>query len=59
VYNPSAWAEADFEEKMATLLVWANMLNRSSAEFAAAQALLEQEQSTLGRIIRRAQRNRA
>ena len=28
IYKPSAW-EDDFEAKMATLLVWANVLNRS------------------------------
>lgn len=39
---------------MATLLVWANVLNRSVAEFAEAQLLPEAEESMLGRIIRRA-----
>jgi hypothetical protein len=54
VYEPSPWAEGDFEEKMAMLLVWANGLNRSVTAFAEAQKLLEGEDSVLGRIIRAA-----
>lgn len=54
VDKPSPWAEGDFEEKMATLLRWANMLKRSALEFKAAQVLLEGEDSTIGRVIRRA-----
>lgn len=54
VYKPSPWTEGDFEEKMATLLVWANMLNRSVAAFNEAQGLLENEESVIGRVIRRA-----
>jgi hypothetical protein len=33
VYEPSAWAEGDFEARMAMLLVWANELNRSMPAF--------------------------
>jgi|SRR5215467_5218278 len=58
VYNPSPWAEGDFEGKMATLLVWANVLNQSDPPFAEAQTLLETEESILGRIIRRAKMQR-
>jgi hypothetical protein len=54
VYDPSPWPEGDFEEKMATLLVWANMLNHSDPRFAEAQRLLEAEDSIIGRIIQRA-----
>jgi Putative prokaryotic signal transducing protein len=54
VYNPSPWPEGDFEAKMATLLVWANVLNRSLPEFEEAQRLLEDEDSIIGRIIQRA-----
>jgi hypothetical protein len=53
VYKPSPWAEGDFEEKMATLLVWANVLNRSAPTFTDAQRILEGEESVIGRIIRR------
>ena len=53
VYKPSAWAEGDFEEKMATLLVWANVLNRSVPAFMDAQQLLQAEESVIGRVIRR------
>jgi len=38
---------------MAVLLRWANALNASSPRFAQAQALLEAEDSVIGRIIRR------
>ena len=54
VVKPSPWAEGDFEEKMAILLGIANSLNRSAPSFAAAQKLLEDEDSILGRIICRA-----
>jgi hypothetical protein len=54
VYEPSAWAEGNFEEKMTMLLVWANVLNRSVPAFAEAQKLLENEDSVLGRVIRSA-----
>ena len=54
VYKPSPWAEGDFEEKMAMLLVWANVLNRSAPVLTAAQRLLEGEESVIGRVIRRA-----
>jgi len=53
VYESSPWAERDFEEKMAMLLVWANCLDRSSA-FTEAQKLLEGEDSVVGRVIRAA-----
>ncbi len=56
VVKPSPWAEGDFEEKMATLLGIAIVLNRSVPSFAAAQELLEDEDSLLGRVIRRAKR---
>jgi len=54
VYTQSPWIEGDFEEKMATLLVWANALNRSDPTFAAAQQVLEDEDSIIGRLIQRA-----
>ena len=54
VYNPSPWAEGGFEEKMATLLVYASVLNRSVSVFADAKQLLEGEESVIGRVIRRA-----
>lgn len=59
VYRPSPWTEGDFEEKMATLLVWANMLNRSVAAFCEAQRLLENEESVIGRVVRRARAQQA
>jgi hypothetical protein len=52
VVKPSAWSEGNFEEKMAMLLRWANMLNASDPTFAQAQALLEAEDSVMGRVIR-------
>lgn len=54
VHNLSPWAEGDFEEKMTTLLVWANVFNRSDPAFAETQRLLEHEDSIIGRVIRRA-----
>jgi hypothetical protein len=54
VYKLSPWTEGDFEEKMSTLLVWANALNRSVAAFGEAQLLLQDEESVIGRVIRRA-----
>ena len=54
VYKPSPWTEGDFEEKMAMLLVWANVLNRSVPAFSDAQRLLEGEESVIGRVVRRA-----
>jgi hypothetical protein len=54
--KPTPWAGDDFEEKMATLLGMANALNRSVPSFAAAQELLKDEDSVLGRVIRRAKR---
>jgi hypothetical protein len=56
IYNPSPWDEGDFEEKMTTLLVWANVLNRSLPSFADAQRLLEDEDSIIGRLIQRARK---
>ena len=53
ISEPSPWTEGDFEEKMATLLRWANTLNRGVSEFNEAQQLLEGEDSVVGRIIRR------
>ncbi|HTZ73516.1 MAG TPA: hypothetical protein VMB47_06325 [Candidatus Aquilonibacter sp.] len=52
VYEPSPWAEGDFEAKMAMLLVWANFLNRAAPAFQEAQKVLENEDSLLGRVIR-------
>jgi hypothetical protein len=57
VVKPSPWAEGDFEEKMATLLRWANTLNRSVPAFTEAQKLLEDEDSIIGRVIRRSKTN--
>jgi hypothetical protein len=59
VHEPSPWAEGDFEEKMAMLLVWANVLNRSVPAFTEAQKLLEDEDSVVGRIIRGAKNRKA
>ena len=56
IAQPSPWAEGDFEEKMATLLRWANALNRSIPAFQDAQSLLEHEDSVIGHVIRRAKR---
>ncbi len=53
IVKPSPWAEGDFEEKMAMLLRFANVLNRSKLDFAQAQSLLEREDSVMGRVIRR------
>jgi hypothetical protein len=52
VVKPSPWSEGNFEEKMATLLRWANALNASVPTFAQAQAVLEAEDSVMGRVIR-------
>jgi hypothetical protein len=52
----SPWADGDFEEKMTTLLTWANVLNRSVPSFGEAQSMLEREDSVIGRVIRRAKR---
>ena len=54
IVRPSPWAEGDFEKKMTTLLVWANTLNSSAPTFAAAQKVLVHEDSTIGRVVRRA-----
>ena len=51
VYEPSAWAEGDFEAKMATLLVWASELNRPMPAFTEAQRLLESQDFMIGRVI--------
>ncbi len=59
IVKPSPWAEGDFEEKMAMLLVWANVLNRSVPAFTDAQRLLEGEESVIGRVIRRAKHRQA
>lgn len=59
VYEPSPWAEDDFEEKMAMLLVWANGLNRSIPTFTEAQKLLEGEDSIVGRVIRAAKNRKS
>jgi hypothetical protein len=57
VVKPSPWAEGDFEEKMATLLRWANMLNRSVPAFTEAQTLLKEDDSIIGAVIRRSEAN--
>lgn len=57
-YEPSPWAEGDFVEKMAMLLVWANVLNGSIPAFTEAQRLLEGEDSVLGSVIRTAKNRR-
>lgn len=54
VCKRSPWAEGDFEEKMATLLVWANALSGSVTTFVDAQRVLEEEDSVIGRVIRQA-----
>lgn len=51
----SPWSQGNFEEKMATLLRWAKALNRSTPAFAEAESLLQNEDSVLGRVIRRNQ----
>ena len=53
IVSPSPWADGDFEEKMATLLRWGTVLNRSVPAFEEALTLLEHEESLIGRIIRR------
>jgi hypothetical protein len=58
-HEPSPWAEENFEEKMAMLLVWANVLNHSVSAFTEAQKLLEAEDSVIGRIIRNAKSRKA
>ena len=56
VYTPSPWAKGNFEQKMATLLHWASVLNASNPQFKHAQGLLKWEFGVLGRIIRRTYR---
>jgi hypothetical protein len=51
--RPSPWAEGDFENKMATLLAWATELTRSQPSFAEAKKMLRNEDSLLGRVIRK------
>jgi len=48
ITQPSPWAEGDFEEKMATLLRWANALNRSVPAFQDAQPFLKARTRSLG-----------
>jgi len=59
VYQPSPWADGDFEDKMATLLRTANWLNRTVPAFTEAQELLRHEESVLGRVIRLASNRKA
>jgi len=59
VYKSSPWAEGDFETKMTSLLQMANSLNRSVPDFREAQRLLENEESLLGRVVRRANSSQA
>jgi hypothetical protein len=56
IVKPSPWAEGDFEEKMNTLLRWANILNASVPAFKEVQTLLEDENLVLGKVIRRGKR---
>jgi len=56
VVKRSTWADGDFEEKMAMLLRWANTLNGSVPAFAEAQKFLENDDSVIGRVVRRAKR---
>jgi hypothetical protein len=58
VLRSSPWSRGDFEDEMATLLVWANVLNGSEA-FSQAQRTLETEDSVIGRVIRLANRRGA
>jgi hypothetical protein len=58
VAKPSPWAGDDFEQKMETLLCWANALNRSVPAFSEAQTLLESEDSIIGRVIRRVKQSK-
>ena len=53
IVRSSPWG--DGEEKMAILLRWACELNRSVPAFEEAQRLLQNENSLIGSIIRRAQ----
>jgi len=59
VYEPSPWAEGDFEGKMAMLLLWTNALNRSVPAFTEAHRLLEDEDAVLGQVIRSAKNRKA
>jgi len=54
VVKASPWAEGYFEEKMTVLLRWANSLNRSVPAFKEAQKILQDEDSIIGRVVRRA-----
>ena len=56
IIRPSPWAEGNVEQKMTTLLRWANILNRSSPEFQDAQKLLAGEDSLLGEAVRSVRR---
>ena len=56
VFKASPWAEGDFENKMASLLSVANLLNHSVPTFKEAQRVLQNEDSVLGRVIRCANR---
>jgi hypothetical protein len=58
IFQPSPWAEGNFEEKMATLLVWANILSRSIPAFTGTQRVLEGVESVIGRVIRRSKQRR-
>src|SRR5260370_16382353 len=49
VVGPSPWSEGDFEEKMAMLLRWANILNPPVPSFPQPPRLLERASSLLGR----------
>ncbi|MFZ0137272.1 MAG: hypothetical protein WAK89_09450 [Candidatus Sulfotelmatobacter sp.] len=53
VVSSSPWAEGDFEEKMATLLRWARKLSQPVPAFEEAQRMLKNEESVIGRVIRR------
>jgi hypothetical protein len=57
VATPSPWAEGNFEEKMTTLLRWANTLNQSVPAFKEAQKILQDEDSIMGRVVGRAKQS--
>ena len=56
IVRPTPWDQGNVEEKMTTLLVWANWLNHSAPRFAEAQKILVDEDSPLGEVIRKARR---
>jgi hypothetical protein len=55
VVKPSPWSDGDFEERMVALLKWAIELNSSAPAFRKALEEIKNEDSIIGRVIRRAQ----